>query len=164
MLAQRSRLALLIFAMRRQCWSSTQAFGCECRWQLGGRGEATYYMLAYMGDRYDVELEPEVREWLDTLSLADYRTVEYHADRLAEAPTTLGEPYSRHLRGDVRELRFHLGRSAWRISYWLAPHRRIVLLTVFRKTRSREAGEVERAVATQRVCEDQHQAAMHVYD
>ena len=65
-------------------------------------------MLAYMGDRYDVELEPEVREWLDTLPLADYRTVEYHADRLAEAPTTLGEPYSRHLRGAVRELRFHL--------------------------------------------------------
>ena len=45
-----------------------------------------------MGSRYDVELEPEVREWLDTLSLADYRTVEYHADRLAVAPTSLGEP------------------------------------------------------------------------
>lgn len=128
------------------------------------RGEPTCYMLAYMGDRYDVELEPEVREWLVTLLLADYRTVEYHADRLAEAPTTLGEPYSRHLRGAVRELRFHLGRSAWRLSYWLAPHRRIVLLTVFRKTRSREAGEVERAVAAQRICEDQHQAATHVYD
>jgi hypothetical protein len=39
-------------------------------------------MLAYMGDRYDVELEPEVREWLDALPLAHYRTVEYHADRL----------------------------------------------------------------------------------
>jgi hypothetical protein len=53
-----------------------------------------YYILAYMGSRYDVELEPEVRQWLDTLSVTDYRTVEYHADRLAEAPTTLGEPYS----------------------------------------------------------------------
>lgn len=121
-------------------------------------------MLAYMGDRYSVELEPEVREWLDTLSLADYRTVEYHADRLAETPTTLGEPYSRHLRGATRELRFHLHRSPWRVSYWLAPQRRIVLLTVFRKTRGREAAEVERAVAAQRVCEEQHQAAMHVYD
>jgi len=121
-------------------------------------------MLAYMGSRYDVELEPEVREWLDTLSLIDYRTVEYHADRLAEAPTTLGEPYSRHLRGAVRELRFHLGRTAWRISYWLAPDRRIVLLTVFRKTRNRETAQVDRAVAAQRVCEDQHQAATHVYD
>jgi phage-related protein len=121
-------------------------------------------MLAYMGSRYDVELEPEVREWLDTLSLIDYRTVEYHADRLAEAPITLGEPYSRHLRGGVRELRFHLGRTAWRISYWLAPDRRIVLLTVFRKTRDRETAQVDRAMAAQRVCEDQHQAATHVYD
>jgi hypothetical protein len=46
-------------------------------------------MLAYMGSRYDVELESEVRQWLDALSVTDYRTVEYHADRLAEAPTTL---------------------------------------------------------------------------
>lgn len=121
-------------------------------------------MLAYMGDRYDVEPEPEVREWLDTLPLADYRTVEYHADRLAGAPTTLGEPYSRHLRGAVRELRFHLSRSAWRVSYWLAPHRRIVLLTVFRKTRGREAAEVDRAVAAQRICEERHGVAAHVYD
>ncbi|MBN1170595.1 MAG: type II toxin-antitoxin system RelE/ParE family toxin [Micromonosporaceae bacterium] len=117
-----------------------------------------------MGDRYDVELEPEVRRWLNTLPLADYRTVEYHADRLAEAPTTLSEPYSRHLRGPVRELRFHLNRSAWRISYWLAPHRRIVLLTVFRKTRGREAAEVDREVAAQQICEHQHRAATHLYD
>jgi hypothetical protein len=39
-----------------------------------------------------------------------------------------------------------------------------VLLTVFRKTRGREAAEVERAVAAQRVCEEKHQAATHVYD
>jgi phage-related protein len=128
------------------------------------RSARRYYILAYMGSRYDVELEPEVRQWLDALPLTDYRTVEYHADRLAEAPTTLGEPYSRHLSGAVRELRFHLGRTAWRISYWLAPHRRIVLLTVFRKTRNRETAQVDRAITAQQVCEDQHQAATHMYD
>lgn len=117
-----------------------------------------------MADWYDVELEPEVRTWLDTLSLSEYRTVEYHADRLAAAPTTLGEPYSKHLRGAVRELRFHLGRSAWRLTYWLAPQRRIVLLTVFRKTRDRETSEVERAIAAQRVCETKHEPATHFYD
>ena len=121
-------------------------------------------MFAYMGDRYDVELEPEVREWLDSLSLGHYRTVEYHADRLAEAPTTLGEPYSKHLTGAVRELRFHLGRSARRVTYWLAPQRRIVLLTVFRKARNRETAEVDRAVAEQRICQDQHGVATHTYD
>jgi phage-related protein len=121
-------------------------------------------MLAYMGERYDVELEPEVRRWLDTLPLPAFRTVEYHADRLADAPTTLGEPYSKHLQGAVRELRFHLARSAWRITYWVAPQRRIVLLTVFRKTRGRETSEVERAIAAQKVCEGEHRAATHLYD
>lgn len=89
---------------------------------------------------------------------------EYHADRLADAPTTLGEPYSKHLRGPVRELRFHLGASAWRVTYWLASGRRIVLLTVFRTTRGNEVREVDRALAAQRVCELGHQAASHVYD
>jgi len=121
-------------------------------------------MLAYMGERFDVELEPEVQRWLDALPIPAYRTVEYHADRLAASPTTLGEPYSKHLQGAVRELRFHLGRAAWRITYWLAPQRRIVLLTVFRKTRDRETGEVERAVAAQKVCEAEHLPATHLYD
>jgi hypothetical protein len=58
-----------------------------------------YHIFEYMALRFDIELEPEVREWLDTLSVSDYRTVEYHADRLAEAPTLLGEPYSKHLMG-----------------------------------------------------------------
>jgi phage-related protein len=107
---------------------------------------------------------PRSASGLDTLPLPEYRTVEYHADRLAEAPATLGEPYSRHLRGAVRELRFHLGRAAWRVTYWLAPRRRIVLLTAFRKTRGRETREVERAIAAQRVCEDEHQPATHFYD
>lgn len=101
---------------------------------------------------------------MDALSLREYRTAEYHADRLAGSPTELGEPYSKHLQGLVRELRFHLGRSAWRVTDWLAPQRRVVLLTVFRKTRNRETGEVKRAVAAQRVCEDEHQPATHLYD
>ena len=94
-----------------------------------------------MLDRYLIELEPEVREWLDTLSLKDYAKVEAMADILADQAETLGEPYSRHLSGKTRELRFHLERSAVRISYWLAPGRRVVLLTVFRKTRQVERAE-----------------------
>jgi hypothetical protein len=73
--------------------------------------------------RYDVELEPEVRAWLDTLQLREYAKVEAMADILADQAETLGEPYSRHLGGKTRELRFHLDRSAVRISYWLAPER-----------------------------------------
>jgi predicted nucleotidyltransferase len=56
-----------------------------------------------------------------------------------------GEPYTRQLDGKLRELRFYLDRQATRITYWVAPGRRIVLLTIFRKTRMREHGEISRA-------------------
>jgi hypothetical protein len=108
--------------------------------------------------RYDIELEPEVRDWLETLQLKDYVKVEAMADILAEHAETLGEPYSRHLGGKTRELRFHLDRSAVRISYWLAPGARAVLLTVFRKTRQIERAEVARAIAAQQACESDHAA------
>jgi hypothetical protein len=45
----------------------------------------------------------------------------------------------------LRELRFHLDGRPVRVTYWIASGRRIVLLTVFTKTRMREVAEVERA-------------------
>jgi phage-related protein len=57
----------------------------------------------------------------------------------------LGEPYTRQLDGKLRELRFHLQRGAVRLTYWIAPGRRIVLLTVFQKSRMREEREIDRA-------------------
>jgi hypothetical protein len=116
-----------------------------------------------MDGRYDIEVEPEVQQWLDTLPKAKYRMVERHADRLAESPTVLGEPYSRHLAGPVRELRFHLGDDAVRVTYWLAPGRRVVLLTVFAKTRMRERAEVNRALQAQLECQSSHGPAEHDY-
>jgi pilus assembly protein TadC len=46
----------------------------------------------------------------------------------------------------ARSARFHLDRQALRITYWIATGRRIILLTVFVKSRMREARELERAV------------------
>jgi hypothetical protein len=89
------------------------------------------------------------------------------ADILADRAGVLGEPYSRHLSGKTRELRFHLERSAVRISYWLAPGARVVLLTVFRKTRQVERAEVARAVAAQQACavgHGAHASADQVYE
>jgi hypothetical protein len=56
----------------------------------------------------------------------------------------------------VRELRFHLLRQQTRVTYRLAPERRLVLLTVFHKTRSAETAEVARAVRAQQTCERSH--------
>lgn len=122
------------------------------------------YSIDRMVAGWVLEVEPEVRDWLDLLPLRLYRRVEDKADRLLDAPTTLGEPYSRHLGGNLRELRFELDGEAVRIPYWLAPGRRIVLLTVFRKTRMREAAEVERAHRAQKTCEAEHGPAEHVYE
>ncbi|WP_026417004.1 type II toxin-antitoxin system RelE/ParE family toxin [Actinomadura oligospora] len=117
-----------------------------------------------MSELWHIEIEPEIREWLRALSDRHYDKVERAVDMLATRPTTLGEPYSRHLGGKLRELRFTLDGSAVRLSYWLAPEQRIVLLTVFRKSRPREEAEVERARLAQRACEAGHGRAEHIYD
>jgi len=92
-----------------------------------------------------VELEPEVRDWLEALPTAESATAAFYVDLVAERGPLLGEPYTRQLDGKLRELRFHPSRRPVRVTYWIAPGRRIVLLTVFVKTRMRESAEVERA-------------------
>lgn len=92
-----------------------------------------------------VELEPEIRNWLEGLPTAYFATAAFYIELLAAEGALLGEPYSRQLHGKLRELRFHLGGDAVRVTYWIAPGRRIILLTVFRKTRMRESRELARA-------------------
>lgn len=95
-----------------------------------------------------VEMEPEVLTWLEGLSTANFATVPFHVDLLAEQGPLLGEPYTRQLDGKLRELRLHLNRQSVRISYWIAPGRRIVLLTVFVKQGRKEPREIARARRT----------------
>ena len=100
----------------------------------------------------EVEAEPEVAGWLASLSDSAFGIAEYHIDLLADRGALLGEPHTRQLFGKLRELRFYLGREQIRISYFIASGRRIVLLTVFRKTRQRERTEVARAYAAMERC------------
>lgn len=65
-----------------------------------------------------------------------------YIDLLAERGVHLGEPHTRQLSG---ELRFQLAGEHRRVTYYVASGRRVILLTVFRKTRQRERGEVQRA-------------------
>ena len=99
-----------------------------------------------------VELEPEVSRWLDSLSDDEFGRVAFYIDLLEDQGVHLDEPYSRQLRSKLRELRFHLGRERRRLTYYLAEDRRIILLTVFRKTKAREIAEVERAERAMRRC------------
>jgi len=99
-----------------------------------------------------VELEPEVEEWLERLSEEDFGQAAFYIDLLAERGVHLGEPYSKQLRGKLRELRFYIGREQHRITYYLARGRRIILLTVFTKTRRRERREIDRAERAMERC------------
>jgi hypothetical protein len=50
-----------------------------------------------------VELEPEVRDWLEGLSTVAFATAAFYVDLLAERGSLLGEPYTRQLDGKLRE-------------------------------------------------------------
>ncbi|MFF0740753.1 type II toxin-antitoxin system RelE/ParE family toxin [Streptomyces sp. NPDC004111] len=116
-----------------------------------------------MDEPHVIELEPEVRAWLELLPGKSYRKVEEYADLLAVLGTHMPMPFARPLRDGVFELRPTLNGEATRITYWFAPDRRIVLLTVFRKTRIRETSQVDRALAARKVCEGSHGPAHVTY-
>ena len=93
----------------------------------------------------EVELELEVRDWFLALGEESRARARFHVDRLAELGPLLDEPHTRQLDGKLRELRFFLDGRPVRVTYWIATGRRIILLTVFPKTRRRERAEIERA-------------------
>jgi len=105
---------------------------------------------------YGFELEPEVRDWLASLSDSDYKRVDEVCGMLAEKGTELGGPWSDHLEGAVWELRIRLRDIAARITYWCTADGTIVLLTVFRKTRQHEQRQIDRAARAQMLCERDH--------
>ena len=108
---------------------------------------------------WNVELELEVEEWLDTLSPTGFALTLPHIERLAERGNRLRMPASKPLGDGLFELRFDLERVAWRIPFFFATGRRIVLLTVFRKQRMNERNEITRARAAMVRCIDEGHTA-----
>lgn len=100
----------------------------------------------------EVELEPEVSDWFFGLSETDQARVRFHVDRLGDLGPLLDEPHTRQLDGKLRELRFYLAGRATRITYWIAPGRRVILLTVFVKTQRQEVREIRRATEAMQRC------------
>ena len=105
----------------------------------------------------EVEVEPEVEDWIDSQSDVTYATVLVQVDRLERMGSTIREPWSKALGDGLYELRFDIDKVAWRISYYYAPKRRVVLLPVFRKQRNNERREVQRAREAMRRCIAEHE-------
>jgi hypothetical protein len=120
------------------------------------RGSNLPFVPQSARELYGFELEPEVRDWLESLSDSDYKRVDEVCGLLAEKGTELGGPWSDHLAGPVWELRLRLRDVAARITYWCTADGRIVLLTVFQKTRQHEQQQIGRAVRAQKTCERDH--------
>ncbi|MFM8857321.1 MAG: type II toxin-antitoxin system RelE/ParE family toxin [Actinomycetota bacterium] len=104
----------------------------------------------------ELELEAEVTEWFNSLDDVDKVRVGFHFDRLATLGPLLDQPHTKQLRGKLRELRFQLGGRRVRVSYWIAPGRVIVLLTVFVKKHGVEFLEVQRALRAFERCKSEH--------
>ena len=102
-----------------------------------------------------VELEPEVAGWLEGLDDQRWAQALFHLDLLEQRGVLLGEPYTRQLSGKLRELRFYCGGERIRITYWIAPGRRIIALTVFAKTKMRETSEIVRASQAMARCQQE---------
>ena len=104
----------------------------------------------------EVELEKEVEEWYLALGGGERARVRFHIDRLAELGPLLDEPHTRQLDGKLREFRFYLRDRSIRVTYWIASGRRIILLTVFSKTRRHERAEISRAGKAMDRCMREH--------
>lgn len=92
------------------------------------------------------------RELFRKLSDHDFGQAAFYVDSVADRGPLLKEPYTRQLNGKLRELRFFVGREQTRVTYYIATGKRIILLTVFRKTKQVERREVSRATKAMEKC------------
>lgn len=65
-----------------------------------------------MGELFTIEIETEVRDWLQALPARHFLKVDEYVGLLAEQAESLGEPYARYLGDGVRELHPDVGRGS----------------------------------------------------
>jgi Phage derived protein Gp49-like (DUF891) len=108
-LARSSRRCLIPLASRRDLlmpssmWSGCDNPDCSAR-AVSGQCDNIAGMA--WGE---VELEPEVSEWLEGLDDQRWAQAVFHLDLLEDHGVLLVEPYTRQLSGKLRELRFYCG-------------------------------------------------------
>jgi len=94
---------------------------------------------------WHIELSEEVDNWLQALPTRAKAQAIRALDLLAVQGILLRMPHSRKLDDHSWELRFRCERVNQRITYTVEPERRVITLTTFRKQRSNERKEVQRA-------------------
>ena len=88
-----------------------------------------------------------VEVYLDSLPKGHREKIEDIIHLLETRSGVLDEPYSRHLKSKIRELRIHFDGIEHRVLFTLLPNRTILLLTAFsKKTRKTPPRLIEKAI------------------
>jgi phage-related protein len=88
-----------------------------------------------------------VKEYILKLDSKDRSKVAKYIEFLRESEGYLDEPYSRHIRGKIRELRVDFSKNKHRIFYFASFGKIIILLSAFlKKTKKTPKGEIQKAI------------------
>jgi phage-related protein len=74
-----------------------------------------------------------VREYLDNLSLKERAKISKYIEFLRENKGVLDEPYTKHIRDKIRELRIDFGKKRHRVFFFTFVGKNIILLHAFQK-------------------------------
>ncbi|MEA2113582.1 MAG: type II toxin-antitoxin system RelE/ParE family toxin [Patescibacteria group bacterium] len=87
-----------------------------------------------------------VLEYINKLQTKDKTKILKYIEFLRENKGVLDEPYSRHIKGKIRELRVDFSKNRYRIFYFTFIKKKIILLHAFlKKTKKTPIFEIKRA-------------------
>jgi len=87
-----------------------------------------------------------VLEYIEKLSIKEKAKILKYIEFLRENNGYLDEPYSKHIKGKIRELRIDFTKNRHRILYFTFIKKNIILLHAFlKKTRKTPLSEIKRA-------------------
>ena len=95
----------------------------------------------------DAQGNAPVRDYIDNLGFKDRAKILKFIDFLRERGGVLDEPYSKHIRGKIRELRVDFQNRRHRVLYFTFVNKNIILLHAFLK-KSQKTPELEIIKAT----------------
>lgn len=103
------------------------------------------YKVKFFYDRSTAKAP--VREYLDRLPVKERAKILKYIEFLHEHKGILDEPYTKHIRDKVRELRVDFGRNRHRIFFFIFVGKNIILLHAFlKKTAKTPEAEINKAL------------------
>lgn len=111
------------------------------------------YMIYLNNEEYRVKFHTDnnsgrsdVLEYIDKLDKKEKAKISKYIEYLRISKGYLDEPYSKHIKGKIRELRVDFGKNRHRILYFTFIGKNIVFLNAFlKKTPKTPLSEIEKA-------------------